>query len=167
MAQYYVDNNKQIYATVRSFSPSTVAGASTKNSLKIADLADLSGQSTVFVNWLRFEYQGTAANGGVGESYGHMIAGIVPRAFTGSSFEWYTDFQNFKGWPLKNSVRFYHAYTGNTANSGNRIRIVFTYRPKKALLINREQAIVFQVHNEYGQEITGLLSLVAQLKRGN
>lgn len=167
MAQYYVDNNKQIYVTRRSFSTQTSANQAMKNSLTIDDLTDLSGQSTVFVNWLRFEFQGTAETGGLGESYGHMICGIVPYSAKTTDFEWYGDFQTYKGWPLKNGVRFFHAYTGNVGNSGNRIRMVYTFRPKKVLVINRKQAIIWQVWNEYGQPITGLMSLVAQLKRGD
>lgn len=167
MAKYYVDNNKTIYASVRTYQGSTLPGNSFRHSLTIDDLTDLSGQSTIFVNWLRFEFQGVVENGGLGFSYGHSIMGVVPKSAKTVAFEDYDDFMLYKGWPLKNSVRFYHAYSGNTANSANKIRIVYTFRPKKALLINREQAVIFQLWNEFGQPIQGLISCIFQLKRGS
>lgn len=166
MADYYVDNNDTIYASVKTFTNGTIAGSNTQTQLELDDIPIVSGQSSVFVNSLRIQFQGTAASGGVGESYGWLMAGIVP-ADSGLVFDQFIDFQDIKGWPIKGSKKYYHAYTGDTANSGNRINLIHTYKPRRSLLINRNQKILISIYNSYGQNITGLLSMVAQFKRGN
>ncbi len=172
MTDYYVDNNKTIYATARVFNNGIVAGGAFRTYIGLQDLADLAGQSTVFVNWVRFEWQGHATNGGVGESYGHSVAGILPydvaaAAAAATDYNKYEDFQEVKGWPIKNSRREYYSYTGSSGNSLNSSKTIFTYNPKNALLINREQALYFAIFNEYGQDISGVISITCQLKRGD
>lgn len=172
MADYYVDNNETIYATQRSFVPTMAAGNQTKTYLGLADLTDLSGQSTMFVNWVRFEWWGHASQGGVGESYGHTVAAILPRSIgtaagAAGNYHDLADFQVIKGWPIKNSKRFYYSYCGTSNNSNNISRTVFTYNPKNTLVLNRDQVLYLVLDNNYGQPISGLLSIVAQLKRGD
>jgi len=170
MADYYVDNNKTIYATQRAFTPALSGGNGFRTYLGLQDLTDLSGQSTIFVNWVRFEWSGHASQGGVGESYGSTFAGILPYdiasdALSHQQRKELDTFQDVKGWPIKNSKRFYYSYTGSNENSNNASKTIFTYNPKNALVLNREQALFFIVYNEYGQDISGLLSITAQLKR--
>ena len=169
LADYYVDNNETIYASVRLFSPSTAASQHMHTYLDIGSLLTLTGQSTVFVNWLRFEFQGTVSNGGVGYSYGSMLSGIVPLSVSSASNPRpdYVDYEDVKGWPFKNSKKMYYAYAGDTANSGNMIRMVHTFKPRKALLMNRQQAIITTFENNHGQAVKGLLTITAQLKRGD
>lgn len=169
MADVYIDNNQTIYAVQRVFQGSIASGASISTYTGLQDWLDLSGQSTVFVNYLHFECWGTAENGGVGESHGHMISGIVPWDYRVGGPSRIEDFQLIKGWPFKNCKKFYYAYTGDTGNSANTFRMSFTWRPKKGrpLLINREQAVYVNVFNTYGQPIQGLVSITGQFKRGN
>jgi len=169
MADTYIDNNETIYSSVKLFAPAVAAGSHMHTYLDIDSISQLSGQSTVFVNWCRFEFQGTVENGGVGVSYGNMLAGIVPfdqRTATYPKPD-YADYLDVKGWPLKNSKKFYYAYAGDTANSGNMIRMVHTFKPRKALLINRQQSIVVTFDNTYGQPVKGFLTITAQFKRGD
>lgn len=168
MADVYVDNNETIYATVKQFNSSLTAGGSVDTFLSLEEL-DMSGTSKVFINWLRFEFKGVVAQGGVGESWGSSLAAIMPRDDADSviNYPYLASFQDLKAWPLKNSKKFYYAYAGDTANSNNEVRTIFTYKPREALLINRRQAIYFIMKNEYGQPIDGLMTIQAQLKRGD
>ncbi len=168
MTDYYVDNNKTIYVTEKSFGGLYPAGSKQDVTVGIPDIPILTAQSTVFVNSIRFESVTTVQSGGVGEAYGWTLAGIMPRALaTGAGAGSLTDYLEIKGWPLKNSKRFWMCYAGDTGNSANTFRTVYTWKPKEALLINRDQSIYFSNKNHHGNSVQTLLSIVAQLKRGD
>ncbi len=171
MADWYIDNNKTIYATSRSGNISGLtAGQTSSIYLGLPDITDLPGQSTVFVNWVRFEANITVQNGGVGESFGWSIASVLPydlASAVGAAYPQYVSYLDLKGWPLKNSKRLYWTYSGDTANSANTTRTVYTFRPRKSLKINRNQALYFGLYNEYGQPINGMINMVAQFKRAD
>lgn len=171
MTDYYYDNNDTIYATDRELHLNTTAGNSIRLHLGLSDLTELSGQSTVFVNKVVCKYRGYGHKGGVNQTYGSMVCGIVPASVAGSGTPSDTktlgNYQDIRGWPLKNGKQHYYAYTGSLdTNFLNSVSMSFTYRPKKALLLNRDQRIIMTVTNAYGVNITGLLSMELQLKRG-
>jgi len=169
MTDYYYDNNDTIYATDRMLSIGQAAGVSVKLHTGLSDLLELPGQSTVFVNKIVFKYRGYAHTGGVNQTYGAMVCGIVPTSVAvgpAAAVETLSLYQDIRGWPIKNGKQHYYAYSGITASPLREIRMSLTYRPKKALLLNRDQRIVLCIANAYGVNITGLLQIELQLKRG-
>ena len=139
------------------------------------NVTNITGFNNVYVNWVRFEYHGHAVTGGVGETYGYMTPGILPRDLAleatnasgpPNAYPKWEDYDDLRGWPLNRGKRHYYAYCGDSANSSNAVRMVFTYRPKKVLLLNRSQSLYVCVHNSYGQGIEGVLSIVASFKKG-
>ncbi len=167
MASYYVDTNKTIYASTHTFVPTLLFGNAEQTWLGLQDLADLAGQSTVYVNHIKCEWKGTASSGGAGESFGWILAGIVPYDLANSAPSNYSGYQDLKGFPLRDGKKFWYSYTGDTGNSNNRSTASVSWRPKRGrrLLINREQAVAFTLYNDAGQPVTGYMSITLQLKR--
>lgn len=138
------------------------------------DVTHITGLNNLFLNWARFQFKGVGVNGGVGSTSGYMTPGILPRdlGIEGTnlvqpvSFPLWALYDDVRGWPLNKGKQHYYAYTGDTGNSGNRINMSFTYTPKSALLLNREQVLYLAVHNSYGQAFQGVASIVASFKRG-
>lgn len=171
MADYYTDNNKTIYASEDDYSALIPIGNSLETKLSLQDLTDLSGQSTVFVNWIRFEFKGTVATVATpaASAHGWMVAGIAPNGYA-TALSYYNRYQSIKGWPLKNSKRFFSCFRQtSSADAGTQIRMVYTFRPRKALKLNREQDIVLVTTNSGTSinDIQGLNSIVVQYKRGD
>jgi len=169
MVTYYYDNNKTIYCAERELQVNVAAAASSvQMDLGLANLPDLSGQSTVFVNKIMITAKGYGHIGGVNRGYGTLTCGIVPTDLAaGTMFEGYSSFQDVKGWPLKNGLKYYVVFC-NTSPSGsdmNRISLSYTYTPKKALVLNREQSVIANFHNTYGVNCDVLLTIALQLKR--
>ena len=167
----YVDNTTRvIQASNWTWSNGLNAGVNMHTWISPRDVPNLSGTAKVFVNKVRFEFQGVVQNGGVGESYGFMVAGILPydiASDVATDVDIWSDFDDLRGWPINLGKRFYFAYAGDTANSNNGIRMIMTYSPKKALIINREQALFLNIYPQYGQPINGHLSIIASMKRGD
>ena len=170
LADYYIDNNGSIYASSKSFSSGVASGQSYRNWIGVSNISELSGQSTLYVNYVHAEFKGTASSGGTGESYGWTITGVLPQDVIAlSTPDTLASFQDLKGWPFKNSKKYYYAYTGDPGNSGNQIRTSYTWRPKRgrSLQINRQQAIYTAFHNNYGATMgSGVLLLTVQFRRG-
>ena len=140
------------------------------------DVTNLVGINEVFVNWVRFEFNGVGVTGGVGESHGFMVPGILPYdlALEGANlagppaaYHLWSNYDDIRGWPLNRGKRYYYCYTGDPGNSGNRVRMVYTYRPKKVLILNRTQALYMTIQNSYGQGLEGIASIVASFKKGD
>jgi len=169
----YVDNQTRVVQVSNwavEVGAGKPAGSNMHTFLSPRDVPNLSGTAKVFVNKVRFEFQGIVVNGGVGESYGFMTCSILPydiASAIGTNMPIWSDYDDVRGWPINMGKRFYFAYAGDTANSRNGIRMVLTYSPRKALIINREQALFLNIYNAYGQPITGHLSICASLKRGD
>lgn len=169
----YVDNTTRVVQAsnwTASVGAGQPAGSNLHTYLGPQDVPKLVGTSKVYVNKVRFEFQGIVVNGGVGESYGFMTCGILPydiASAIGTAMPIWSDYDDVRGWPINMGKRFYFAYAGDTANSNNGIRCVITYSPKGALLINREQALFLNMYNQYGQPINGHISICASFKRGD
>ena len=165
MVDYYVDDNETIYCSDYAYHASTASGTSDQQSLGLSDLAELPGQSTWFINKVVFAYQGNCT--GASDGRGHFIAGVVRRDLVaGTNFDNYTDFQDVKGFPMKGSKKFFY-YTTDPLSSKNAVNYVHTWTPRKALLLNREQDIVLCIKNHAGSDLSGILSIIIQAKRGD
>lgn len=180
---YYVDDNETIYVSqTNNFSNVSPASWTANNYTHISlqdltALADLSGQSTVFVNKVVFKFQ-LQGNFGTGSPLtygsGDFIAGIVPYDLLGTD-EFFTlaSFQDVKGWPIKGSRGYYFVSpldnmgASQDGLSDQWFRFQLTYKPRKALLINRNQAIVFSWKGYSGVSVTGNTNISATLKRGD
>lgn len=165
-ADYYVDDLEMIYASENAYN-AILPGASMETKIGLQDLTDLSGQSTVFVNKIRFQFEGVCMDDGVNYSWGHMVCGVAPEGY-GTTLSFFDRYQSLKGWPFKMAKKYYHVANGNFASgSRNKINLVHTFTPRKALKINRGQEIVMCTTNRFGANIAGLNSVVLQLKRGD
>ena len=164
MADYYVDDNETVYATEDTLQ-FTGAGSSDQQSLGLSDLLELPGQSTWFINKVVFAYTGVCTGAVAGNGY--VVAGVVRRDLVaGTNFQSFGDFQDVKGFPLKGSKKFFY-YTPDPLSTANEIKLVHTWTPRKALLLNREQDIVFNIRNRAGSDLEGILSINIQAKRGD
>jgi len=166
----YVDpTTKVIQASNWTYQQSRLAGENMHTWLGPQDVPHITGTSEVFVNKVRFEFQGSVHIGGLYESYGFMVAGILPydiaSSVSGTPVIW-SDYDDLKGWPINMGKRFYYALAQTANNSNNGIRMILTYSPRKSLILNREQALFVMVYNHYGQPIDGHLSVSASFKRG-
>lgn len=176
MVSYYVDENKTIYAHVSDKETSVVAGDSANVTLGLADLLDLTGQSTIIVNRIHFGvicfvnsavpiYQTATA---------FVLGGIVPVGYpspTGgaSNVANFGDYQEIKGWPLKGVSKTLSAMpSGQTyANSIERTSYHKTWTPsrKNALALNRGQEIVLNVQTNH-ETLNYVLSINLEARRG-
>jgi len=162
---YYYDNNETIYAS-SSGVVTSASGSTVQTSLGLEDLTDLSGQSTVFVNKVRFKCIGTIEEGTASQdySYGHMVCGVIPADLVNTDFDLLSVYQDYRAWPLKMGKDFYFQRE-NTMNTGFRMSVTFT--PRKALLLNREQLLVMCFTNGFGLTVQHYDSITAQFKRGD
>lgn len=176
----YVDNNETIYAQA-DLSTSDISGGFKVSLITgLADFgADLSGQSTVFVNSLKFKASGWIDPDATDfdKTAAYLIAGIIPEGgasqTTGPSR--LADYQDLKGWPLKGCFGYARLLRPKTTQGtgwegyGSDFSWQKTFKPRKALLLSRLQQICFTVRNSFsnGSDIDCLLSVEMQLKRGD
>lgn len=169
---YYLDTNDTIYASERNtFASKSAATWSASNYVYIGldDLtggADLSGQSSLFVNKveLKAQIQGLPPSSGPAYSYGTLLAGVVPKDKVATvEFKSFKSYEDYLSWPLKGSKKLYYV---NGELSTIWWTSSCTYKPRRALLINRNQVLVFAIYNEFGVPVSGALSMVCQFKRG-
>ena len=167
----YFDNNSTIYASKDTRLSALAVGTSDIVSLGLGEFVELPGQSTMFVNKINFTLTGFQPQGGTTDYVlGHIICGIVPTSEVGvTDFKDYSDFQDLKAWPIKNSKKYF----GNTSGHGSvtdtpqNLRMSFTYTPKSALLLNRSQSIIMTICNDYGDEIYGVAAIDLTARRGD
>ena len=121
------------------------------------------------MNKLKFTVRGFVT--GNGYQSGSWVAGIVPRDAVGIGYETVKDFQDYMAWPLKGMVGYNLTQgvgpTGDQGNRGNHFSFTMTYRPRKALLINREQNIILTYVSLGGPDIVSQLSCCGEFKRAN
>ncbi|AXH78486.1 MAG: hypothetical protein [Circular genetic element sp.] len=166
---YYVDNNGRIQVCVDQLDTSVSVGGYHRIHLALSNLTDLTGQSTVFVNKLKFSMNTISPSGGSTDYFvGHILAGIIPLDMAGSNFDTLVDYKNVKGWPIPMSKQYIINSSGHPGASDVPFvgRLSQTYTPKSTLLINREQAIQLSFKNDYGDNQQVNLSIQASLARG-
>jgi len=184
---WYIDDNETIYVSDYKKFEGFDGGDDFNLTFGLPDIGPLSGQSTVFINKLEFKLSSWLKPEGTTSSQPASVfalCGIAPYDYLNSSenptnkLERLSDYQEVKGWPLKgcfgwsNYAREYGSISGGASNwqgvlsncSWSR-----TYRPRKALLISRLQAVVFNIQNTFNTAGTlhGWMSVTAQLKRGD
>ena len=159
--------NDIIYSQNRTINSSLNSGASMKLDFGLSDMAELPGQSSIYVNKLHFKltiFMEDPDNTTYQE--GKFAAGIVPRDAVGSGFETVKDFQDYMAWPLKGVGGYNMTSPGNFTGNGVS-NFSFTYSPRKALLINREQNIIFTYTSNSGPEVSVMIQCYGQFKRAN
>lgn len=181
----YIDDNETIYVSDNlAFEHLTVT--SQKNLLiGLADLgAELSGQSTVFVNSVRFSFSGNIDPDISSDDYAYpyILCGVVPEGAysTSSGPQTLDDYQEIKGFPLKGCFGHTNVMRPKVPTSmalddwqGNYSYHSWTrtYRPKKSLVLSRLQQVIMNVtnYNNPGtlSDISGLMTIDMQLKRGD
>ena len=102
---YYIDDNETIYASVILAGATASAGTGDNITFSIDDLTELSGQSTVYVNMVKFRFDAYNENrADVSKSIAYCVAGIVPVGTIpdfNNGLAKLEDYQQIKGWPLK------------------------------------------------------------------
>ena len=184
MAQAYVDDNETIYLldSIESTGLSGGNQVSLLSSMMTAPLDTLiSGQSTVFINSLKFKLTAMMDPDGTdfNRTYFECCAGIVPsgKYVASNAPAQLSDYQEIKGWPLKGCFgntswilgRDDDMSSSNWQRVGSTTSWTKTFRPRKALLISRMQEINFTVRNKKsnGSDCNVVLTLEAQFKRGD
>lgn len=170
MADYYIDNNETIYASHYVDHTSGInQGVARDVRLGLSDLAQLSGQSTWFINKVRFRVQGAfdpATVGTTGVVHGSYCAGVIPTSLTTNGRFWSLgEFIDVKGWPLKGCFGQW-ARVSDIEPFNNWMTISATYQPRKSLVLNRSQELVWSFKNTTGKEFDCILSIDLQAKRG-
>lgn len=169
MVDYYVDNNETIYACDAS-TIQVSAFTSDEMSFGLSDLAELPGQSTWFINHVRFHvraFYDVGSAGSTGQSLVQFVAGVVPRDIVaGGVFETLKDYDTIKGWPLKRCYGYATALS-DVEPFNNQISVTRSYTPRKALVLNREQNLMWSLKNITGKDLNGYMSIEVQAKRGN
>lgn len=176
--EVYFDLNDTIY-TMLAASNNLNSPSSKVLTFGLSDMAELPGQSSIYVNSLTFKLQGFTT-GGVSpgaDAQGQWVAGIIQRDLVNSqTFNDVKDFQDYLGWPLKMCYGYWlvqgnhgssNSATADWPRSGNAFSITKTFKPRKALLLNREQNIVLTLQNVAGDQIYTKMSICGQFKRGN
>ena len=175
ITNFYVDNNETVYFNERN-SVNLSAGSNGRLSVGLADVGELPGQSTWFINKIQFKFHGyfSLEAGSATESACYFQGGIIPRDISGSNYQSdLTDYHTIKGWPLKmcNGMVFCQTLQGMTTSTmgiSNMVRFSRSYSPRKALVLNREQNINWNVVVFPGsRDLRGYLEINVQAKRGN
>ena len=169
---YYYDNNETIYASEHFLFQNQAMGTNNQITLGLQDLTDLSGQSTIFVNKIKFKVRGSGiADSGTGTyCYGLMTAGIIPADLINTDFELMQTYQDYRAWPIKLGKDFFYQRVDSVSNTqpmATGFSMSLTYTPRKALLLNREQLIALCVTPEYGVNTQFIASIYLQAKRGD
>lgn len=160
--------NDVIYSSNRGIQSSLSASASHKLDFGLSDMAELPGQSTIYVNKLKFVVRILIEDPSAASwQEGKFCAGIVPRDAVGAGYEQLADFQDYMAWPLKGCVGFNFTPPFNQSTGQQMSSFTMTYSPRDSLLINREQNIILTYRNTTGPDVTCFLSCVGQFKRAN
>lgn len=178
MAEYYVDENKTIYAYVSDRETGVAQGSSANVTLGLDDLIDLSGQSTIIINRVHFSVTGFVDSTVTPNSVSAFFAcaGVAPAGYispTGgvSNLGNVSDYQEVKGWPLKGAHRYGVAKQDPLAPVEQSIltkaSFTKTWTPSKknALALNRGQELVLNARSAYN-EWDYFLSIVLEARRG-
>jgi len=160
--------NDVIYSQNRTIQGSLSAGSAMKLDFGLSDMAELPGQSTIYVNKLHFRVN-ILMEDPAAASYqeGKFVAGIVPRDAVSAGYETVKDFQDYMAWPLKGCVGFNMTPPFGLSTGQQMSTFSFTYRPRDSLLINREQNIIWTYKSNSGPDVTVSLSCIGQFKRAN
>jgi len=165
MAKFYIDDSGLLYAE-NSALASTAVNTTDRCRLNLNDAPALSTMSTWLINSIRFSYQGYIDPSGpaVNSGTASVIAGISPEDMASPYPKDLDDFQEIKGWPLKNGYRNF--YRENTPQK-NSISWTHTWKPSRGnhLALNRLQDILLTFSSESGDWV-GMLEIYVCASRG-
>lgn len=161
----YIDDNGTIYAT--NYASRTTVPTSNEHRVSIGldDISSLSGQSTWFINKVYCRVTGYTDTSDPATSTGvRCIVGSIPLDLLAvESFARYGDFQDFKAFPLKGSLK--HTLVQNTVQK-NEYSYSFTWSPRDALIQNRGQTMLMTVSNlSAGAPLICTMFMYIQAKR--
>ena len=154
-SDFYVDDNETIYASIHLPNASINDTTGHNVTFDMDDLDSLTGQSTVYVNSVKFRadlYNSDRTE--VSDTVVFCLAGIVPSGTVSSysnGLPRLADYQAIKGWPLKGCYGYAYgrgAFTpADYTNTGNYQKVSWqkTWKPRKALLLSRLQTVLFNV----------------------
>lgn len=171
MADYYIDNNETIYVSqYADYTAGIAQGTADDVRISLSDIAALSGQSTWFINKVRFKFKGYSQPSTVGTTgvvHGFHVAGVIPSSYTtNGKFYHLGEFIDIKGWPLKGCFG-HDTWVSDVEPFNNMISVSCTYQPRRALVLNRSQSLVWTFRNTSGKAVGGILSIDLQAKRGD
>ena len=161
----YIDNlHKQLYVTSEQTSTTVTASRNTET-MGLSDFGELPGQSTWYIRSIKFYAMGFQDEAGF-SSYTEfsLCAGIANRDLAPGDFDSVNDYQDVAGWPLKGVQKNFLLLNNPQKNW---FTYQHTYKPRKALTLNREQDIFWVLRNETGNSITNLLGMYVHAERGD
>lgn len=184
MGSAYVDENETIYYMDKTVGVGLSGGNTVSlffdiNQHPLDEL--ITGQSTVFVNSVKFKCSGFIDPDGIdlNRTVGKIVCGVVPFDLFNISNAPHDleDYQELKGWPLKGCYgytslmrpRDTEVSESNWQGLGSTFSWQKTYKPRNSLLISRMQSICFTLQNDVsnGSDINYCLSMEVQCKRGD
>lgn len=172
----YIDENENIFVTHRQNFNGLSIG-SDQLSVSLADIPELSGQSTWIINRVHYSAfiavdidTSITSNDG---AYGNILLGVVPEDST-AVFDQVSDYQDVKGWPFMGTWKPWSIPKLNDNVLSpvvelyplSKTSVSGTYRPKSTLALNRLQKIIFNVDSLSAPDVYGRLTLCIQAKRG-
>lgn len=171
---WYIDDNGTIYGNDSSFVARQAQGTTASVSLGLADittnLPDVT-ISSMLVDRVTFKFQASLISslapypGPSDHGYVLLQAGVKPQSVSGATLRDLDDYQDIKGWPIKNgSVYLYTDTTPGTSNGGI-VSWTMSYKPRNTLALNRLQDINLAFHPALG-DFTVLSSIQLQASRG-
>ncbi len=151
MANFYIDDSGLIYAEQTAVN-STAVGTTDSTNLGLNDAPATSTMSTWLINSIKFNVMGyiDPAGPAVGDGEFSIIAGILQTGITPQP-DSLDDFQDLKGWPLKNGWK--RVFLENTPQA-NHFSWTYTYKPRDHLALSRLQEIVLNIKSAKGDWIT-------------
>ncbi len=177
--KFYVDNE---YETIYYSDQLPMNGIGAGNNSQLtaslnevdSPTLNLQGQSTWFIHSIAYGFEVYKdPDASVGDlTFGKSLLGIIPYGTTGI-FDDFNDYQEIKGWPLKGTVKPWSIGKGDGAlGFSSQVQTYKasrsgTWRPKSGVLtLNRNQEIMFNFHNDTGDDVYGYMFLNIIARRG-
>jgi hypothetical protein len=166
MAQIYIDNlHKQLYVSDSRELGSVATGSSNQMSFGLSDFGELPGQSTWYIRSVRFYAMGFQdLLGGSPNTAVRLQGGVVSRDIHTTVVAELSDFQDIAGWPLNHVQK--ELIIENIPEQ-NWFSFQRTYKPSKALTLNREQNFTWCAKNVVGNDMTFLVAMYLHAERGD
>ncbi len=162
----YIDNlHKQLYVSSEQQSGPIATGASEQMTFGLSDFAELPGQSTWYIRSVKFYVMGFQDEAGASPyTTCRFLGGICNRDISATIRAELSDYQDISGFPLKNVQKDIMILNNPQQNW---FSYQSTYRPRKALTLNREQNFSWCAKNVGGNDMTFSLGIYLHAERGD
>jgi hypothetical protein len=162
----YIDMlHKQLYVSSEEQSGATPTGSSQQMTFGLSDFGELPGQSTWYIRSVKFYVMGYQDAGGVSPyTTCRFLGGVVNRDLSAAVRAELSDYQDIAGFPLKGVQK--DIMIENTPQQ-NWFSYQSTYRPRKALTLNREQNFSWCAKNVGGNDMIFSLGIYLHAERGD